>query len=50
MRNSFIEHLLLDRLALAVEFVEQGGNTPGLCFILDRQQARAERRVTDAPA
>ena len=44
------QHLLLHRLALAVEAVEGFGDTLGLGRILRRQQPAAQRRVADAAA
>ncbi len=40
----------LDRLALAVERVEPGGDAGGLDRVLAEQQPGAERRIADAPA
>ena len=50
LRQRLLEHLLLDRLALLVELVEQHGDARRLRLVVARQQARAECGVADAAA
>ena len=50
LRQRLLEHLLLERAPLLVQVVEQHRDAGRLRLVLAGQQARAQRRIADAPA
>ena len=50
LRLGVLDRRLLDRLALAVEAVELGGEARGECGSSRQEQPRSQRRVADPPA